>query len=476
VAEPARIYARREWWEAELYSRSLSRFIAAAWHVVEPTTPFVPNWHLEAIAEHLEAVTRGEIRNLLINIPPRCMKSLSVAVFWFAWCWARNPESRWLFSSYALSLSIRDNLKCRRLIESPWFRDRWGDRFTLTSDQNAKQRFENDKSGVRLATSVDGMATGEGGDVVVVDDPHHVGQAESDAHRESTLIWWDEVMSTRLNDPDLGAKVVVMQRVHDRDLSGHVLEQGGYEHLLLPMEYEPDRHCSTSIGWSDPRKADGELLWPERFTTGVVDDLRRRLGEYGYAGQMQQRPAPRGGGMFPEDGFSVVDDIPSETSVVRACRSWDKAATEGGGAYSAGVLMAKLDDGRFVVLDVARGQWSSSKREMRIKSTARLDGKDIKIKVEQEPGSGGKESAENTIRNLAGFHVEAERPTGDKEARARPYAIQVQNGNVLLLRGEWNAEFIREHAGFPMGTYKDQVDAASMAFNDLALGVEGEAW
>ena len=208
-------------------SRSLDDFTKAAWHVIEPGTPYVDGWHLTAISEHLEAINKGHIRNLLINIPPRHMKSIQVAVMWPVFTWINRPDFRWLFASYAGSLSVRDSLKCRRLIESPWFQDLWGDRFQLTGDQNAKTFFENDHSGYRFATSVGASTTGHGGDCIVVDDPHNALEANSDAMRESTLEWWDQAMSTRLNNPKTGAKVVVMQRLHEKDLSGHILSQGG---------------------------------------------------------------------------------------------------------------------------------------------------------------------------------------------------------------------------------------------------------
>src|SRR5579862_8651315 len=200
--------------ERELATRSLSEFVRQAWQVVEPSTPFVPGFHIDAIIEHLEAVTRGEIRNLLINVPPRHMKSLLVSVFWPAWEWIAHPERRWLYSSYAASLSIRDSVKFRRLIESPWYQSRWGDRFSLTSDQNTKVRVDNSRSGYRIATSVGGSATGEGGDRIICDDPHNVQEVESDSVRKGTLDWWDVVMSTRVNDPKTSAMVVVMQRCH----------------------------------------------------------------------------------------------------------------------------------------------------------------------------------------------------------------------------------------------------------------------
>ncbi len=288
--------------ERELATRSLHEFVRQAWSIIEPLTPFVPGWHILAIIDHLEAVARGEIRNLLINVPPRHMKSLLVSVLWPAWEWIEHPERRWLYSSYAASLSIRDSVKCRTLIESPWYQRFWGDRFTLSNDQNTKTRFDNSRSGYRIATSVGGTATGEGGDRVVCDDPHNVQEAESDSIRLSTTDWFDVVMSTRVNDPRTAARVVVMQRCHQRDLSGHLLAQGGWEHLRLPAEFEEPR-CSTSVGWTDPRTQPGELLWPERFGAQEIGNLKISLGSYATAGQLQQRPSPAGGGIFKRPWF-----------------------------------------------------------------------------------------------------------------------------------------------------------------------------
>lgn len=287
----------------ELCERTLRDFVERAWPVIEPGTTFIKGWHLDAIADHLQAVTHGQIRQLLINIPPRHMKSLAVCVFWPAWEWTMNPHCRWLFASYAQSLSTRDSVRCRRLIESDWYRSRWGEVFSLTSDQNQKMRYDTSRGGCRIATSVGGAATGEGGDRVVVDDPHNVVDRESDCIRRSTLQWWDEVMSTRLNDPKTGARVIVMQRIHEKDLSRHVLDQGGYVHLCLPAEFESSRRCATSLPWADPRETEGDLLWPERITESEISDFKLRLGPAGYASQFQQRPAPAGGNRFRQEWF-----------------------------------------------------------------------------------------------------------------------------------------------------------------------------
>ncbi len=268
----------------ERAERSLSTFIQQAWQVLEPATPYSHNWHIDAICEHLEAVNRHEIRNLIINISPRCMKSLTVAVFWPVWTWINSPQERWLFATYGQSLTVRDSIKRRNLITSPWYQDRWGDRFQLTRDQNAKVRFENDRTGFMLATSVDGAATGEGGSKLVLDDPLKASDALSELSRTSVNRWWDQTMSTRLNDRKTGARVIIMQRLHEADLVGHLLDKmadGGteYEHLMLPMEFEPERRCFTSLGFQDPRQEKGELMWPERFDQDSCPGIEAGLGQ-----------------------------------------------------------------------------------------------------------------------------------------------------------------------------------------------------
>jgi len=245
----------------------------------------------------------GRLLNLIINVPPGHAKSLLTAVFWPAWWWIHAPETRFLFASYSASISVRDSVRCRRLVESEWYQQRWGRLYQLTEDQNQKQRFENNRTGYRIATSVGGSATGERADVVVVDDPHSVEQAASDVERRAAIEWWNGTMSTRLNNFQTGHKVVIQQRLHEADLSGDLLQKGGYELLCLPAEYEPERKCTTSIGWTDPRQKEGELLWQERVTRRDLEALKISLGSYRYAGQYQQRPSPAEGGIFKRAWF-----------------------------------------------------------------------------------------------------------------------------------------------------------------------------
>ena len=419
------------------------------------------------------------------------MKSLSCAVFWPAWDWLDNPGRRFLFSSYAEPLALRDSRKCRLVIQSHKYQrlcSYLGLDLSLAGDQNAKVRYENNHGGVRLSTSVDGSNTGEGGDIIGVDDAHNVRDVESINQRENVIEWWKNVMSTRLNNPHTGAKVLMMQRSHHEDLTGYALEKmkdseesDQWETLILPARYEDENRSRSSVNFVDPRTVIDEPLWSEMYGDKQLAALESELGTYGSAGQLQQRPSPKEGGMIPVEKFGKpLEDFPRHR-IVKSVRYWDKAGTEGAGAYTAGVLMHLLDTGKYVISSVIRGQWSAGKREAIIKQTAIDDAeefneangvklKQIEIWVEQEPGSGGKESAENTIINLAGFNVHADKvgsSDGNKRERARPFAAQVEIENVKLVKGPWNKPFIDECRAFDKGKFKDQVDGGSGAFNKL---------
>jgi len=469
--------------DRELASGSLREFVMQAWPIVEPSTPFVPGWHIDAIIEHLEAVTLGQIRNLLINVPPRHMKSLLVSVLWPAWEWIRWPERRWLYSSYGAQLSIRDSIKCRRLIESPWYQARWGDRFALTSDQNTKGRFDNNRSGYRLATSVGGAVTGEGGDRIVCDDPHNVQEAESDSVRKGTLDWFDVVMSTRVNDPKTAARVVVMQRCHQQDLSGHLLEQGGWEHLCLPAEYESPRRA-TSIGFADPRQERGELLWPERFGPAEMESLKRSLGSYATAGQLQQRPAPAEGGLLKRHWWRywqprganlppVVVRLADGTQLSIAARdvphrvdeqiqSWDCAFKDlETSDYVVGQLWGRLG-AAYLLGDQIRARMDcpttvKAVREFSQRHPASL----AKLIEDKANGSAVIQMLQHELPGLLPVT-----PQGGKVARAAAVSPLIEAGNVYLPHPQyapWVNDFIEECAAFPNGAHDDQVDAMTQA-------------
>ena len=306
---------------------SLHEFVKASWHVIEPGVPFVDGPHIQAICEHLQAVTDGQIRFLLINIPPRHAKSTIVSVLWPCWEWLRAPQEKFLCASYSGLLSTRDNVKARRLITSPWYQERWGEIVELTGDQNQKTRFENTATGYRIASSVGGTATGEGGSRLILDDPHSAQEAQSDTMRESALEWFDVVWSTRLNNPKRDAMVTIMQRLHEKDVSGRIIELGGWEHLCLPAEWDGVRR-KTVLGVYDKRSTEGELLWPERFGEAELKKLKSVLGDYGVAGQLQQMPAPSGGGILKTDRFRLWPNYKALPPMEYILQSYDTAFTK----------------------------------------------------------------------------------------------------------------------------------------------------
>jgi predicted phage terminase large subunit-like protein len=469
--------------DRELATRRLRDLVLQAWAVVEPSTPFVPGWHIDAIIEHLEAVTLGQIRNLLINVPPRHMKSLLVSVLWPAWEWIRFPERRWLYSSYGAQLSIRDSIKCRRLIESPWYQARWGDRFALTSDQNTKGRFDNNRSGYRLATSVGGAATGEGGDRIVCDDPHNVQEAESDSVRKSTVDWFDVVMSTRVNDPKTSARVVVMQRCHQQDLSGHLLEQGGWEHLCLPAEYESSRRA-TSIGFVDPRQNHGELLWPERFGPVEMESLKRSLGSYATAGQLQQRPSPAEGGLLkrhwwrywqprganlPPVVVRLADGSQQSIAAVdlpyrvdEQIQSWDCAFKDlETSSYVVGQLWGRVGSA-YLLGDQIRARMDCPTTVKAVRELSRrYPGCLAKLIEDKANGSAVIQMLQHELPGLLPVT-----PQGGKVARAAAVSPLIEAGNVYLPHPQhapWVNDFVEECAAFPNGAHNDQVDAMTQA-------------
>lgn len=447
---------------------NLRQFIELGWNILEPGRSFVPGWHIDAICEHLEAVTNGEISRLLINIPPGCMKSLTTNVFWPAWEWGprHRADLRYVCASYSEDLTIRDNRRCRNLIQSDWYQQLWGKNFRLVGDQNAKKKFETNQRGFKIATSVGGLGTGERGDRFIIDDPHNIIDGESDLKREAVLLWFTEVVPTRVNDPDKSVIIIIMQRVHDRDVSGCILARElGYVHLMLPMEFDPERRCTTSIGFTDPREQDGGLLWKERMSSRVVDRDKEIMGEYAVASQFQQRPAPRGGGMFKRNWFEVVDTTPETGQVVRA---WDLAASETKrAAYTAGVKMRRAGDGHIYIEDVLRFRGTPGKVEKMLLTIAGIDGLGVKISLPQDPGQAGKAQKRYLSQLLMGYKLHFSPETGDKASRAEPFSAQAEAGNVKMVRGLWNEVYLGELTTFPFSAFKDQADASSRAFTEL---------
>lgn len=300
--------------EAQSLETSFIEFFQAAWPQIDPA-PFQLNWHHEAIAEHLEAVAYGQIRKLLINVPPRHTKTLLASVAFPAWLWCKEPDdeypligpqAKFLCLSYSDQLAMDNATLAHRLIISEWYQKRWGHRVKIAKDQDAKNKFDTQAGGTRISASFGGSVLGRGGDIRILDDPHKADEAESDVIRQGVLNTYDGTLKSRLTDPRTNAEIIIMQRLHEADLSGHVLDNDEeFVHLNLPAEYEESRRCVTSIGWEDKRSEDGELLWPERFGQEQLAPFKRN--PYEWSGQWQQLPVPRGGSILKAQWWQIWD-------------------------------------------------------------------------------------------------------------------------------------------------------------------------
>ena len=452
------VRAHPDWLHQEASERSLQEFVRQYWRFIDPV-PFVDNWHIGAVCERLQAVYDGEIKRLLILVPPRTTKSTITSVMFPAWYWAKQPGESFLSASYAQTLSRRDSRKCRRIIQSPLYQQRYGDDIWLTSDQNTQDRFENNHQGYRLATSVGGALTGEGANVIIIDDPLNAEDANSDTKREAMIRWFDESMTTRLNDLQTGAFVAIMQRLHEGDFAGHVMNSGDWDVLCLPMRYESDH---PQVSPHDERTEDGELLFPERFPEAELEATERTLGSYATAGQMQQRPAPRKGGMFDPEWWDIVDAAPAGGMDVRR---WDLAASPTGD-YTVGLHM-KFLKGTYYILNVVRLRGTDFEAEDAVVNTTKQDGYGTLQSIPQDPGQAGKAQTRYYAQLLRGYNVRFAPELGNKVERAQAASAQAQAGNIKLVKGAWNKPFIDECGIFPNGDFDDQVDGLSGAFHVL---------
>lgn len=471
------------------YLSSLPAFIRAAWPLVEPSTPFSWNWHLDEICSILEAVTEGHIKKLIINIPPGCSKSLTVSVFWPAWEWARHPEYRYLTFSYSDANTIRDNLRVRDIITSEWYRALFWEhedqtpKVVLSSDQNAKIRFNNTAKGWRVASSVDGKGTGEHPHRIILDDLLKAQDARSDIMVDNVNNWLQGTVSSRVAlDP---AIVLIMQRLHERDASKFLLDKGGWSHVCFPMRYhvpyqevQSDNSVRWMNGWDCPchesradvldmRTEEGQLLWPELWPSEKVEDEEIMLGPIESSGQLDQRPSPPGGTLLTRDMFEIVDSLPPGPA--SRCRGWDTADTDitskkaKRSDWTVGVRMARIGP-IFYVEHVIRIKGDSGKVDLLILDTALEDGKQVKIR---EGSGSGKATIHARTQSLAGWDYDASPETEDKIARSAPFRAQAKRGNIKLLRGPWNSAYLDVLTTFPVGAHDDDVDATSNAFNEL---------
>jgi predicted phage terminase large subunit-like protein len=461
---------------AEKCARDFSLFVKTAWPLIEPKRPLQWNWHHDVICDHLEAASRREITRLLINVPFRMTKSILVSVAFPVWCWINDPVLQFLTGSHTEGLAIRDALASRQLIESPWFQARWGERVKLAPDQNTKTRYDLVAKGRRITFGMNTGVTGDGGDMLTIDDPHSAKEGMwSEANRAHVRNVYDHELSTRLNDPINSVIIVIMQRLHEQDLSGHVLAEQGWTHLCLPMEFEEDKRCRTTVRprrllgevdaagtyLQDPRKTTGELLQPDRFPAETLVKLKATLGPYGYAGQCQQHPSPPGGGILKADWWQRWETLPPRFDMV---------------IVSVDATFKETTSGSFVVMQL----WGTSgpRRYLIGQVRERMDflatlnkliefvaeaGRRVDAIVIEEKANGAAiiSMLQTQFPNVVPYDPKRD----SKEARASAAAPQIANGNVFIplsAMAPWVDDFVLECANFPRGT-NDQVDTMSQA-------------
>lgn len=441
----------------EKAERSLPEFIRQAWQVIEPGTEYVDNWHIHLIGEYMEAVNAGQIRRLIINIPPRHMKSLEVTVCYPVWTWIRNPEKRFIKVSYSDSLSRKHNIIARDIITSPWYQKRWGDKFKLKDDVNRQAEFKNTAQGFMISTSVGGALTGEGGDVIIIDDPQNPLMANSETERAASVNFFKNTLQTRLNNPQTGAFIVIMQRLHENDLTGHILsEQLGYEHLCLPAIAEKKTIVTFPISGKEIIREPGDILNEGRFNQEVLDGLKKSMGSVQFAGQFQQTPAPAEGIIFKREWLhNFYQTAPGRTTDIQ---SWDMAFTKSEGSAKVAGYVLSRNGADIYIRDLVNDKMDFTESVAAVRT---LSGKwkSARAKVVENKANGP--AIVNTLKKEIPGMVEFN-PKGSKEERAMSVTPYFEAGNIHFpdpKNAPWVEDLIKDLLMFPKGEYKDTVDA-----------------
>lgn len=435
--------------------KHLSPFVRKVFATVSPGDKYLHNWHIDLMCEYLEFVSRGEITRLIINIPPRYMKSICVSVAWPAWILGQNSMAQIMVSSYSYMLSFKHSQDCRLVLQTDWYKHLFPD-VEIASDQNEKRKFTTTKQGHRIATSVGGSATGEGGNYLIVDDPVNPKMAMSDAERNTANTWFNQTFSTRLNDKKKGVMVVIMQRLHQDDLSGHLLEQGGWEHLCIPAVAE--KKTIIDFGSIHVEREVGDLLHPDKENKVEIEKAKRTLGTYGFAGQYQQSPSPLGGGIIKISWFRRYATLPSPDQRVQTVQVWDtaqKASEVHNAPWVCGTWI--LTDNNYYLVDVYR-EWMTypEGKQAAISLAAKWNPHAIVIE--------DKSTGQSLLQELTGLPVIAFEPEGDKVTRLSVESPAIEAGMVFLPdKATWLFDFEKEIANFPNSATKDQADMLSMA-------------
>jgi len=436
----------------------LGFFAQRCFSELNPQAAFAPNWHLEVIAAKLTAVREGKIRRLIINVAPRSLKSLLASIAFPAWCLGHDPSAQILCVSYAQDLADKLARDCRAILMSPWYGQIFPTR--LAPHRQAVQEFITTRQGYRLATSTGGVLTGRGADIILIDDPLKPEEALSDAQRKAANEWYDHTLYSRLNDKRHGAIVIIMQRLHEDDLVGHVLAQEGWEILSFPAIAEADEVHRIETIWGEQcfRRRQGEALHPDREPLDTLDRIRRTIGEYNFAGQYQQSPAPLGGGLVKAEWFKRYRENERPERFDRIVQSWDTAnkATELSDFSVCTTWGVKGKDLFLLAVFRRRLEYPALKRAVR-EQLSLFGANEVLI----EDKASGTQLIQELIAD--GCHgVTRYQPTTDKIMRLNSQTGVIENGFVHIPEtAPWVAEYLHEMTVFPKGKHDDQVDSTA---------------
>ncbi len=444
---------------AELMRRSLAEFARQAWTAINPERPPIEwGWYLDALCLHLEAVTAGSIKRLIVVMPPNTLKSWFISVLWPAWVWTKKPSYRWFFASNEGTLATRDAGAMRRLVLSEWYstnfrRGQW----RLSPAQDEKMWFDNTAGGSRISYSTNSSVTGKKGDCITLEDGEDAKKASSGVQREATYEWATKGFFTRTDNEISSPIVVAGQYVHREGIINRLEAQGGWTVLKIREEYDSATPLASPY-FLDPRTEDGQFLRPTRFAEVERDAKVQLIGRVNYETQHNANPIDREGLMFPRGLANVVHAVPAGTIAVRY---WDTAASQKESAcYTSGILIGRTPAGRYIVLHHTRGRWTPAERNGIMRNigfadSRRTDCRVRKLYFERGASDAGMERDAALIKFLAGLPVEVAAPGGDKIVRAEPLEAQWKAGNVDYLDGDWNEQFLNDMEGFPSAKMKD---------------------
>src|SRR5438132_11838161 len=439
---------------------------------LNPQAAFAMNWHIEVIAAKLAAVREGKIRRLIINLPPRHLKSLLASIAFPAWCLGHDPSAQILCVSYAQDLADKLARDCRSIMMSPWYVQMFPTR--LAPHRQAVQEFITTRQGYRLATSAGGVLTGRGADIILIDDPLKPEEALSDAQRKAANEWYDHTLYSRLNDKRHGAIVIIMQRLHEDDLIGHVLAQEGWEVLSFPAIAEADEVHEIETIWEPQRftRLQGEALHPDREPLETLDRIRRTIGEYNFAGQYQQSPAPLGGGLVKAEWFKRYRENELPERFDRIVQSWDTAnkATELSD-FSVCTTWGVKDKNLFLLgVFRRRLEYPALKRAVREQQSL-FGASEVLI----EDKASGTQLIQELIHDGC-YGVTRYQPTGDKTMRLHAQTAMIENGFVHIPEtATWLAEYLHEMTVFPKGKHDDQADSTAQCLDWFKTPIPGWA-